>query len=139
VKQAGGALLHPLPLAAIAVLVLNDHVLKRAWPGLVTGKLSDLVGLAFFPLFLLSLCELAGARRTLRLFAVCAALTALVFALVKTQPWALWTYRHGLGLFHGAPVAAVLDPTDLVCLPAVLAGLWPLLRQRRTESPAAPA
>jgi hypothetical protein len=31
---------------ALAVLLLNDGFLKQAWPGLVTGKLSDFAGLA---------------------------------------------------------------------------------------------
>lgn len=128
--EPGGALLHPLPLAAVGLLVLNDHVLKQLTPGVVTGKLSDLAGLAFFPLFLLSLCELAGVRRSRPALLACMAATALVFALVKTQPWALLAYQNGLGLFHGGPVQAVLDPTDLFCLPAVLAGLWLFPGQR---------
>jgi hypothetical protein len=40
---------HPLTVGATAVLLLNDHVLKPAWPGLVTGKLSDVAGLAAAP------------------------------------------------------------------------------------------
>ena len=41
--------MHPVALAAIAVLVVNDHVLKSAYPGWLTGKLSDIAGLVFFP------------------------------------------------------------------------------------------
>jgi hypothetical protein len=33
----------------LVVLALNDHVLKHAWPGLVTGKLSDVTGLVVAP------------------------------------------------------------------------------------------
>ena len=40
---------HPLTVGATAVLLLNDHVLKPAWPGLVTGKLSDVAGLVAAP------------------------------------------------------------------------------------------
>ena len=45
-------LLHPLPLAAIALTALNDHLLKGsgALPGWLTGKLSDFAGLFFFPI-----------------------------------------------------------------------------------------
>ena len=45
------------PLAVIAVLslFLNDHVFKYAWPGVVTGKLSDVAGMIFFPLLLQTL------------------------------------------------------------------------------------
>ena len=40
---------HPLTVGATAVLLLNDHVFKQAWPGLVTGKLSDVAGLVVAP------------------------------------------------------------------------------------------
>jgi hypothetical protein len=46
----GDGLLHPIVLLAIGILLINDHVLKSAWPGAVTGKLSDIAGLVFFPL-----------------------------------------------------------------------------------------
>src|SRR5690242_20127817 len=54
-----GALLHPLPLAAVAVLAINDHLLKGAGvlPGWLTGKLSDIAGLFFFPLLLTALAR----------------------------------------------------------------------------------
>ena len=86
---AGGALVHPVALAAIAVLVLNDHLGKAAFPGVITGKLSDLAGLAFFPLFLQAGVEIALAAagrpwvRSDRVLWGAMALTAVVFALVK--------------------------------------------------------
>jgi len=42
-----------LPLAAVLVLAVNDHVLKGSGllPDMVTGKLSDVAGLFFFPIF----------------------------------------------------------------------------------------
>lgn len=138
--RPGDGLLHPLPLAAIAVLVLNDHLLKPAFPGLVTGKLSDVAGLAFFPLFLVALWELARSRRwsgpSSRALVVACLATGLVFAFVKlTGPGAL-AYRHGLGLLQwpfralgavlsggSAPslhrVTLARDPSDLVALPAL--------------------
>lgn len=47
---------HPWPLLALALLGVNDHLLKGSGlvPGWLTGKLSDLAGLFFFPLFLTS-------------------------------------------------------------------------------------
>lgn len=39
-------------LLAVVVLVVNDQWGKSAWPGLLTGKLSDFAGLAAFPAFL---------------------------------------------------------------------------------------
>lgn len=39
-------------LAALGVLVLNDHVLKDAFPGFLTGKLSDFAGVYVLAVFL---------------------------------------------------------------------------------------
>ena len=41
---------HPLTLLSIAILLLNDHVLKVVSPSWLTGKLSDFAGLFFFPI-----------------------------------------------------------------------------------------
>ncbi len=133
----GGALLHPVALTAVAVLLFNDHVLKRAWPGLISGKLSDAAGMVFFPLLLLGLWQLlqklAGRmpRATLRAVVVCALMTGTVFAATKLSvragaayAWALgaaqWPFRV-LAATHPhvavAPVAHTVDPTDLLVLP----------------------
>ena len=53
-------LTHPLPLFAVAVMALNDHVLKAEFGGRWTGKLSDAASLVFFPA--LVAVVLAGAR-----------------------------------------------------------------------------
>ena len=46
-KRVGGApeFFGVLPLVAVALFALNNGVLKRAFPGFVTGKLSDLLDL----------------------------------------------------------------------------------------------
>lgn len=140
---AGAGLLHPLALGAMAVLALNDHWGKAAWPGLVTGKLSDVAGLLFFPLAVQAAWELVRARggratEPSRSVLVGAALaTAVVFTLVKVSPAAAELYRLTFGALRW-PLDAVLalartsplpplskvmltrDVTDLVALPAVL-------------------
>lgn len=125
-------LLHPGALVSIVLLVANDHWFKAAAPGLITGKLSDFAGLAFFPLFLHALVRLVQPRAGNPALAVSCALTALVFAAVKTVPWCHEAYEVGLGLlqypfraaFSGATepgrVLLMKDATDLVALPAVL-------------------
>jgi tetratricopeptide (TPR) repeat protein len=45
-------LLTPIYLGAVTALALNDHVLKQALPGVITGKLSDFAGLFAFAVFL---------------------------------------------------------------------------------------
>jgi len=151
-------LLRPLAIAAIAVLALNDHWLKAHYPGLVTGKLSDLAGLTFFPLLVvIAVDTVAGAwgrplPRTQRTVALAALVTATGFALVKLAPPATAAFRWGLGALqwpaqavwaalHGLPahgvveVAAVTDPTDLLALPSVVLAV---LIARRAGWSAAP-
>lgn len=135
----------PRVALAVGVLIVNDHLLKRAWPGLVTGKLSDLAGLIIAPLLVLvgarALADCAGRRSLpLRKAALDAAiLTAIAFAAVKTLSPAAGAYRifmgvarwpidalvasaAGGGLPPIRPVILAMDPTDLVVLPAVLVG-----------------
>jgi len=125
-------LVHPLPLAAVAILALNDHALKGAGvlPGAVTGKLSDFAGLFFFPMLLAACARKAsilvrgrdiGDRQSLATGAAIA--TGAFFALVKLVPAvnALVSATWG---------AMVMDPTDLFALPMVgLAAAW-MLRDR---------
>ena len=132
----GAGLRHPVALLAIGLLIVNDHVLKSAWPGVVTGKLSDVAGLIFFPLLLVAIWELsAGAERRDRAgrwpIVVTAALTAIAFASVKTLPVAaeafgivLGSAQWLLGAAAPTPARIVVDPTDLVALPAVLVAIW---------------
>lgn len=143
---AGEPLLHPLSLAALLVLVANDHLGKQAFPGFLTGKLSDVAGMIFFPLLLATAWRWSVGRRwqprrseVVLLAAVLA--TAVVFTLVKTVPAAGDAYRFGLGsaqwpfraLLAWAraegtptlrPVSLVQDPTDLAALPALLVSCW---------------
>jgi hypothetical protein len=99
---------------AIALLVINDHVLKAAWPGFVTGKLSDVAGVVMVAILLAALLR--------RPSAACGA-TAVAFVALKVVPimptWA-------------APVlggATRTDPTDLMALMALIP-LWGWLSVR---------
>jgi len=133
---AGEALLHPLAVAAVAILLLNDHVMKQAFPGWFTGKASDFAGLVFFPLLALSLCEIVAAlvhktylpsRANLNL---ALSITGVAFALVKLIPtfgdWYSVTWGWLSAPIHGSttPVALAQDPTDLLTLPALLIASW---------------
>jgi len=137
-------LLHPVALAAIALLIANDHVLKSRWPGFVTGKLSDVAGMIFFPLFAFVVVRAAGriARRDFAArgaLVACAAVTAIAFALVKTWAPARDAFEMALGaarwpigavraLLAGeaprfARAAIVMDASDLIALPFVLVAI----------------
>ncbi|MBX2799642.1 MAG: hypothetical protein KTR31_18335 [Myxococcales bacterium] len=126
-------MLHPLALAATGVMLLNDHVLKQACAGLVTGKLSDVTGLVVLPLTLFSLAELLlGRCLGVRWLVAAVGVSVTGFVLVELWPpaTALWCWSWGLlqwpahAVLTGGwppvrPVAAVSDWSDLVTLPAV--------------------
>ena len=126
---------HPLVIAAVGLLALNDHVLKRLWPSWLTGKLSDVVGLVVFPLLFATVVEgllPLSRRRPAAVLMVSIWATVMGFAAVQLHPWFTELYRVGLGwlqypfraLFDASavplPVVTTPDPTDLVALPAVL-------------------
>ena len=103
----------PVTAGALAVLVVNDHVLKQAWPGLVTGKLSDVAGLVVAPPLVALLLALVRVRWSALL------VTGAGFAVVKTVPAAAAVTSAGLGWFAG-PSYVRADLTDLLALPALL-------------------
>lgn len=127
-------LLAPLPLIALALLGVNDWILKpSAAPEWLTGKLSDFAGLFAFPLVATAAFDLvlwlawrAGARVdfTLRRWKLAAAiaLEAAGFAVLKLWPAgsdALVRVMHAV-----APRAEVyMDATDLVAF-VVLPLTW---------------
>jgi len=142
----GDLMLHPVALVGLAVLLLNDHVLKAAAPGWVTGKLSDVAGLAFFPFFLLAARHVVlGRAPGLRSGVPAAALTGAVFAAIKLSAPARELFTDLVGalrfpvdaLVSGArspvPVVVVPDVTDLAALLACGAVLVVL---RRRSAPA---
>lgn len=132
-----GELLHPVALAFVALLVVNDWILKGSgWlPGWLTGKLSDVAGLAFFPLVLTVLFDLlllAAARLgrptdfSLSAGKLTAAtvITAVLFTTVKLSPAAAELVGGWLTAILPARAAILPDPTDLLALPGLLASLW---------------
>lgn len=140
---AGAWLGHPVTLAATAVLLLNDHLLKRLWPGLVTGKLSDVAGMLVAPPLLAlaaapvlrlvtardsrSARNCRGARDSRgarggdiasRAALAAILLTGAVFTVVKTTATGAQAAADVWALF--TPSARVVaDPSDLVALPAL--------------------
>ena len=158
--ETGDAVLHPVALLALGVLILNDHVLKAAFPGLVTGKLSDIAGVVLLPLVLVAGWELLGAalgrgsEPRARVLALAILLTGVGFTLVKVAPpvalafgWLLGAIQWPVTVFASlaagsplvlAPSAApiVVDPGDLVALPALAIAIWVgAARVRRVVGP----
>ncbi|MGW3618183.1 hypothetical protein [Micromonospora arida] len=124
-------LCHPATVFALVLLLVNDHVLKAAFPGLVTGKLSDVAGLVLAPPLVAVLLTLLVPRLPSR----AAALAGLVavgagFAVVKSSGYAAelassaWTVLAGPSLVRA-------DWTDLLTLPALGLAWWSWTRSRR--------
>jgi hypothetical protein len=132
IVSPGDVVLHPAVIFAVLALAVNDHIAKALWPGVITGKLSDVAGLVFFPLLIVSFCEigLAAVRRPatpsrhVHVAAVMA--TAIAFSAVKAiSPAGDW-YRVAWGFLslpiRGSvtPVTLTQDITDLLALPALV-------------------
>ncbi|GLZ76056.1 hypothetical protein Afil01_08630 [Actinorhabdospora filicis] len=114
---------HPVTVAATAVLYLNDHVFKQAWPGPVTGKLSDVAGMVMFPALLGAMAGLVGVPLRVSRWAA-PVVTAAGFAWVKATV-------AGAAAASAAWGGVVLrDPSDLVALPAVVLAWWAAGRVR---------
>ncbi|MCP4500324.1 MAG: hypothetical protein GY822_10230 [Deltaproteobacteria bacterium] len=137
-------LLRPLPMFCLAILVANDHFLKGSGllPGWLTGKLSDVTGLFFFPLLLLTLWNLCGvlirqihpiglrmASANLNQLLVCIALTCFFFSALQLSPFAADVVVFYGGRLLGAPVRVTQDVTDLFTL-GVLLATWRFGRKR---------
>lgn len=127
-------LLAPVPLLCIALLVLNDRLLKgSAAPEWLTGKLSDVTGVFVFPLAATAVVDLAGAALfkagvrwdfTLRRWklGVAIAFTAIVFGSMKLSPAIGGVVERAWA--QVIPSATIYpDPTDAVAL-VVLIGTW---------------
>ncbi len=136
-------MLHPAVLLAVAVLALNDHLLKGRYGNALTGKLSDVAGVFVFPLLILAVAEgllfvarspswRSGEGRVV----LAVAITAVGFAAVKTVPVVGDAYEVVIATMRGLRGRSVVtrDPSDLWVLP-VLTLSYLLARRRLVETP----
>ncbi len=110
---------HPALFMSVAVLVINDHVLKARYPGWWTGKLSDFAGLAAAGIVL---AAVFGLRYGL-------GIAGAAFSVLKLVPGIAEAARPVLG------GVTRRDPADLLALGA-LVFVWALLRRSSTPSSA---
>jgi tetratricopeptide (TPR) repeat protein len=120
-------LLSPIYVAAVIGLLLNDHLLKQAIPGFVTGKLSDIFGLFAFAVFLSVLLP----RRDVAVHATIA-LAFVVWKSPLSDPAILaWNTTMPFR------IARVVDYSDLLALAVLPLSLfylkrtWPALTTRK--------
>jgi hypothetical protein len=137
-----GEFFAPLPLAALALLVVNDVWLKPAFHSELTGKLSDVAVCFFMPLLLSELLGIFGGwppRR--RLLAGAIATASLFVALEIVPPFTrlviecLDSVGPYLGIHRRFRMTS--DWTDLACVPLVVAAVaYGRARLRRRSAPA---
>lgn len=94
-----------LYLVCLSILILNDHVLKYEFPGVVTGKLSDIVGLYCFSHFLFILFP--------RFKILISGLIILVFSYWKSEFSTPLISKLNL---IGLEIDRTIDLTDLLAL-----------------------
>lgn len=112
-------------IAGLIVLLANDFVLKQAYPGAITGKLSDVAGLFIFPMFFAAFWP----RRSREIYAA----TALAFAWWKS-PWS----QGAIDGWNALPlwdVGRVVDWMDLFALAVLPLSYVALRRPVETCSP----
>ena len=117
--KRGDLLVHPGFALALALLAVNDHVLKALAPGLITGKLSDFAGVFVFSIVLF----VAMGRRLPAL-----ALTAVGFAAIKLS---------GAVAALAAPLlggVTLQDSSDLIALLALVPASWLMTRHVKTPT-----
>ncbi|GAA1607891.1 hypothetical protein [Actinoplanes couchii] len=128
--RAIGWLGHPMTMAALALLVVNDHILKATFPGWVTGKLSDVAGMVLAPPLLAVLVGLIAPRLSFRRVAVGSIVAVGVgFGFVKA--WSYGAQFASQVWSLGIPSLIRADVTDLLVLPFLAVAWWAARQQPR--------
>ncbi|HMF39418.1 MAG TPA: hypothetical protein VKQ32_01930 [Polyangia bacterium] len=128
-RPRSGEFFAPLPLAALALIVVNDVWLKPAFHSALTGKLSDIALCFFMPLFVSELLGiLFGVSPRARLAVGALITTALYTAQEIVPPFTrfalavLGAVGPHLGIHRAFRLTS--DWTDLFCLALVPAAVW---------------
>lgn len=109
------------PLTTVFFMFLNDHFFKYAYPGLLTGKLSDFLGLFYFPLLLCVLTLLFGRlvlrkniSLTKRILIASILIADVIFIAAKSTVWGNEAVVGFLNIFITSRL--VQDPWDITAL-----------------------
>ena len=130
---------HPATLLSIALLLLNDHILKITNPSWLTGKLSDFAGLFFFPFMVAALLSVFLSKfnfTSRQLGQIAFWFVATWFILLKTTPLINSLTAQFSSLFLGSPIHFILDWTDIIGLAVMFPAweLWNRDRQRKANN-----
>ncbi|WP_118976843.1 hypothetical protein [Taibaiella koreensis] len=117
-------LYNPYFLLSLAVLVLNDHLLKGLWHNGLTGKLSDVAGLIVLSLFLAYLFP------RLRQYAILPAALFFVFWKLPVSDGFIRVYNQVAPI----SITRVVDSTDLWALLVLPLAGWLIARLQASHT-----
>ena len=124
VERRSGEFFAPLPLAAVALLVVNDTCLKPAFHNALTGKLSDVAVCFFLPLFVSELLGILFRVDLRGRLLVGAAATTILFTALEIVPPVTQLALRALTMIGphigiGRRFQMTADWTDLFCLAVI--------------------
>ena len=124
-------------MLSLVLFGLNNWWLKHAFPGWLTGKLSDFLFCFFFPLYCSAILSFVTDWPIRRRVGLGAGLTLVAFVAMKTSPDISSRVSDFLSvlsriLFGGDSINRV-DPTDLIAAPVIVCSVLFALRR---ENPA---
>ena len=136
--HCASALTHPVTVAAVVVLLLNDGLFKSLWPDAwVTGKLSDLAWVVFAsPLLAFVLSLFLSRRAFTRQAAVLVSYVGLpaLYAAFNTFEPVHERVVRGLSLVSGGTAGSPIGSSDSLVIPFGL-GIAVWVWRRRPVSP----
>lgn len=125
----------PLPLAAVALMAVNDRFLKPRFGNAITGKLSDIAVCFFLPLFTSAVLGLVWRRHPRIRVLAGAGIAAFVYTAQEIWPWFRDLFLDlnrvvgkPLGLHHFALTDDLSDLLALLMVPVAVAYGWRRLR-----------
>lgn len=117
---------HPATWVSVFTLLINDHILKSAYPSWFTGKISDFAGIFFFPFVVAAVFSIIFRKFnfTIRTTGqVAFGFVAVWFTLLKTFPPANNLTAELASMIVGFQTIYILDATDLISL-IILIPAW---------------
>ena len=123
----GDFLLSPVFLASLLALLVNDFVLKPQYPSWLSGILSDLAGMIFFPVFFVAVAEFVAVLlpgrplATPRWFLITTGIIVLLFIGVKFTDIGADAYRVLVTPLLDTPVGSLTNGSG-----GVVADAWDL-------------
>lgn len=128
------SLAHPISIGAVLMLLLNDHYFRQRWPSWWTGKTGDFAWLIFAPLVAATAIAWVLPRRQRKQESIVGIIafsfTGLWFAGVKISPAINKATVVLIDIFVDWNGSLLVDPGDLIALPALLIG-WHIWQQAK--------